>query len=178
MNTFEGIGISALKYAGLNFVLALTNLILYASGPDGGGTGDREEGLYFYTVYWVCLVLGFVIYGLLSVTSGRRKKRTKGLTAIPVLVSSMGITGLLIYSYSRSLYAEDGFLNASGADVLMLNADVLIYLVYFFLLFAVCISVLGMVIRRRFSILGLVLNLVILGLHIFVFREWIGLNAS
>ncbi|MEK3878396.1 hypothetical protein [Paenibacillus sp. FSL M7-0420] len=61
MLEFKEIGISAVKYALLNFVLVITNLLLYASGPNGGGTGDREEGLMFYQMYLICLIAGFAI---------------------------------------------------------------------------------------------------------------------
>ncbi|AIQ69569.1 hypothetical protein PGRAT_19510 [Paenibacillus graminis] len=70
MNKYEGIGISAIKYAVLNLILIFNNLLLLASGPYGGGTG--------------------------------------------------------------------GFFNDLGVKVLNLNADFLIYLIYFFILFAVC----------------------------------------
>lgn len=174
MKKYEGIGSSTIKYAILNFILFITNLLLYASGPDGGGTGDREEGLYFYRLYLVCLVVVFVVYGIWSVTSGRHKKSIKGLTAVPVLLSSVGITGLLIYTISKnkSLY-DDIWLNNSGSEVLALNADFLIYLVYFFLFFAICISVLGIISRNKWAILGLLLNLSVLVLHFLVFKEWV-----
>lgn len=44
MLEIKGIGISVVKYALLNFVLVITNLLLYDSGPNGGGTGDRRKG--------------------------------------------------------------------------------------------------------------------------------------
>lgn len=174
MKKYEGIGTSTVKYAILNFILVITNLFLYASGPDGGGTGDREEGLYYYQLCLVCLLIGFVVYGVWSVTSGRHMKSIKGLTAIPVLLSSVGITGLLIYTISKNKSLYDGiWLNNSGSEVLALNADFLIYLVYFFLLFAICISVLGIISRNKWAILGLLLNLSLLVLHFLVFKEWV-----
>lgn len=174
MNKFAGIGSSTIKYAILNFILVITNLLLYASGPDGGGTGDREEGLYFYQLYLVCLAVVFVVYGVWSVTSGRHQKSIRGLTAIPVLLSSVCISGLLIYTISKnkSLYDEI-WLNNSGSEVLALNADFLIYQVYFFLLFAICISVLGIFSRNKLSILGLLLNLSLFYLHFYAFAVWI-----
>ncbi|NQX46064.1 hypothetical protein HQN87_12045 [Paenibacillus tritici] len=174
MKKYEGIGSSTIKYAILNFILVITNLFLYASGPDGGGTGDREEGFYFYQMYLVCLVVVFVVYGLWSVTLGRHKKNIKGLTAIPVLSSSVCIAGLLIYATSKNKSLYDGiWLNDSGSEVLALYADTLIYLVYFFLLFAISISVLGIISRNKWAILGLLLNLTVSILHILVFKEWV-----
>lgn len=174
MNKFAGIGTSTVKYAILNFMLVITNLFLYASGPDGGGTGDREEGLYFYQLYMVCLLIGFVVYGVWSVTSGRHRKSIRGLTAVPVLLSSVCISGLLIYTVSKNKSLYDGvWLNDSGSDVLALNADFLIYLVYFFLLFAICISVLGIFSRNKLSILGLLLNLSLFYLHFHALAVWI-----
>ncbi|MEK3792847.1 hypothetical protein MKX42_14045 [Paenibacillus sp. FSL R7-0204] len=163
MLEIKGIGISAVKYALLNFMLVITNLLLYASGPDGGGTGDREEGMMFYQMYFICLLSGFVIYGVWSVTAGRYEKKTRGLTAIPVLLSSVCITSVLIYANRRykNLY-EGEFVNDAGSKVLALYADTSLYLVYFLLLFAVCISVLGIVKRNKLSILGLLLNLSLL----------------
>ncbi|MEK3905387.1 hypothetical protein [Paenibacillus sp. FSL R7-0179] len=163
MDEFKGIGISAVKYALLNFVLVLTNLLLYASGPDGGGTGDREEGLMFYQMYLVCLLTGFVIYGVWSVTAGRYEKKTRGLTAIPVLLSSVWIICVFIYANRRYMTLYDGeFVNEAGSKVLALYADTSLYLVYFLLLTAICISVLGIVKRNKLSILGLLLNLSLL----------------
>ncbi|WNS44679.1 hypothetical protein [Paenibacillus sp. MMS20-IR301] len=163
-----------MKYAILNFLLVITNLFLYALGPEGGGTGDREEGLYFYQLYMVCLLIGFVVYGVWSVTSGRHKKSIRGLTAVPVILSSVCIGGLLIYSNSKNKRMYDGvWLNDSGSDVLALNADFLIWLIYFLLLFAVCISVLGMITRNKWAILGLLLNLSLLYLHFHALAAWI-----
>ncbi|MEK4042015.1 hypothetical protein NSU18_00020 [Paenibacillus sp. FSL H8-0048] len=163
MEEFKGIGISALKYALLNFMLVLTNLLFYASGPDGGGTGDREEGLMFYQMYFICLLAGFVIYGVWSVTAGRYEKKIRGLTAIPVLFSSGCITSILIYANSRYKNLYDGeFVNDAGYKDLTLYADTSLYLVYFLLLTAICISVLGIVKRNKLSILGLLLNLSLL----------------
>ncbi|MEK3715902.1 hypothetical protein [Paenibacillus sp. FSL R7-0333] len=163
MLEIKGIGISAVKYALLNFVLVITNLLLYASGPDGGGTGDREEGLMFYQMYLICLIAGFAIYGVWSITAGRYEKKTRGLTAIPVLLSSVFITSVLIYANRRYKNLYDGaLLNDKGSKVLALYADISLYLVFFLLLFAVCISVLGILKRNKLSVLGLLLNLSLL----------------
>ncbi|WP_339218491.1 hypothetical protein [Paenibacillus sp. FSL H8-0332] len=132
MVEIKGIGISSVKYALLNFILVITNILLYASGPDGGGTGDREEGLMFYQMYLIYLLAGFVIYGVWSVTAGRNEKKTRGLTAIPVLISSVCITSVLIYANRMYKNLYDGaLLNDAGSKVLALYADFSLYLVYF-----------------------------------------------
>ncbi|MEC0167984.1 hypothetical protein [Paenibacillus graminis] len=175
MNKYEGIGISAIKYAVLNLILIFNNLLLLASGPYGGGTGDREEGFAFYTVHWFCLILVFVIYGLLSITSGRAKKRIRVFTALPVLASSAGITGVIVYSLSekKNMYQSGGLFNNLGEKVLDLNADFLIYLIYFFILFAVFISIVGVRSRNRFSLIALLMNLLLLYLHIYALHKWL-----
>ncbi|KWX75900.1 hypothetical protein AMQ84_16220 [Paenibacillus riograndensis] len=175
MNKYEGIGISAIKYAVLNLILIFNNLLLLASGPYGGGTGDREEGLTFYTVHWFGLVFVFVIYGLFAITSGREKKRIRVFTALPVLVSSAGITGVIVYSLSekKNMYQAGGLFNDLGEKVLNLNADFLTCLIYFFILFAVFISIVGMRSRNRFSLIALIMNLLLLCLHIYALQEWL-----
>lgn len=163
MVEIKEIGISSVKYALLNFILLTTNILLYASGPDGGGTGDREEGMMFYQMYLICLIAGFAIYGVWSITAGRYEKKTRSLTAIPLLLSSVCITSVLIYANRRYKNLYDGeFVNDAGSKVLALYADTSLYLVYFLLLIAVCISVLGIVKRNKLSVLGLLLNLSLL----------------
>ncbi|WP_187355316.1 hypothetical protein ['Paenibacillus yunnanensis' Narsing Rao et al. 2020] len=168
MNRYEGIGVSALKYGVLNFVLIFNHLLLFVMGPDGGGTGDREEGLGFYTVHWVVLICIFAGYGLYAITSGRAQKRIRALTALPLLVASVGITGLLIYSLSQNkdIYDTGGFFNELGAQVLQLNVDALMVLIYGLIGFAVLISTIGVVARRRFSIPALLLNVLLLAVFI------------
>ncbi|WP_150267445.1 hypothetical protein [Paenibacillus tepidiphilus] len=164
MNRYEGIGVSALKYGALNFVLIFNHLLLFAMGPDGGGTGDREEGLGLYTVHWVILICVFAGYGLYAITSGRTHKRIRTLTALPILVSSAGIAGLLIYSLSQNkdIYDTGGFFNELGSQVLQLNVNALMILIYGLIGFAVLISMIGVVARRRFSIPALLLNVLLL----------------
>lgn len=164
MNRYDGIGVSALKYAVLNLVLIFNHLLLFALGPDGGGTGDREEGLGLYTAHWFILICIFAGYGLYAITSGRGQKRIRALTALPLLVSAAGIASLLVYSRSQNkeIYDTGGFFNELGAQVLRFHVDALMVLIYGLIGFAVLISMIGVVARRRFSIPALVLNVLLL----------------
>jgi len=174
MHKFDGIGLSAIKYAIMNFVLIVSNLFLMAMGPHGGGTGDREEGLGFYYAHWIVLVIVFLLYGSNSIISGRKTKKVRLLTSMPLLLSVIFIISLMGFSLSKyeEMYEdrpEDRpFFNDVGQMVLDTHSISLTYLVYSFIVFAVLISIVGLLGRVRYSILALLLNLSTLLLHVHV----------
>jgi len=178
MSKYKGVGTSALKYCILNFFLMISAAFLDAS-VFGGGTGDGEEGLWFLTFYWIVLLLVFVIYGLISFFQINKIKPVKKLTSLPLLISSPIIAAVLIHTVSQNKYMYDGaFLNNKGLALLELHMNVLTGLILLLVLFAIAISVLGIVKRQRYSIAGLLLNLALLVLHYYNISQVITRRAE